>query len=379
MHLVIVRTGANVLDLKTYNCQELGLAKALVKKGLKVSLIMAGYENKAEKYSCDGGFVEVHFLKFNAINQRFGYFRGINRKLQELNPSHIQVHDLGIFMTWYIVRWAKKSCIPCFLIQGTYQTSPRFCVKQIETFFCSTFGKYTLKNVVGVGCKTIMASRFINSFFKRETSLTYIGLDDNKFKNPVEKNWIKELHLEGKKILLYVGIMEERRRPHFLLDVIKNLPQNYVLLLVGKGPQWDELKKRIEQENLKERVYLLGKLEQNQLPSLYEQSDLFLLASIYEIYGMVLLESMYFGLPVVSSYTAGSETIIEQWKNSVIISEFNVSIWTRTIMELCEDNERLLTMRMAAKAKIINELIWDKAVESFLKLYGIDNSNNRKE
>lgn len=379
MHLVIVRTVANVLDLNTYNCQELGLAKALTKKGLKVSLIMAGYENKAEKYSCEGGFVEVHFLKFNAIDQRFGYFCGIYKKLQELDPSHIQVHDLGIFMTWYVVRWAKKNRIPCFLIQGTYQTSPRYCVKQIETLFCSSFGKYTLKNVAGVGCKTIMASRFINSYLKRETRLTYIGLDDNKFKNPLEKNWIKELHLEGKKILLYIGIMEERRRPHFLLDVIKNLPQDYVLLLVGKGPQWDELKKRIEQENLKEKVYLLGKLEQKQLPSLYDQSDLFLLASRYEIYGMVLLESMYFGLPVVSSYTAGSETIIEQWKNGVIISDFNINKWTRNIMDLCEDNERLLTMRIAAKAKITNELIWDKAVESFLKLYGINNSKNIRE
>lgn len=45
-HLVIVRTGANVLNLTSYNCQELGLAKALTKKGLKVSLILAGNKSK---------------------------------------------------------------------------------------------------------------------------------------------------------------------------------------------------------------------------------------------------------------------------------------------------------------------------------------------
>ena len=170
--------------------------------------------------------------------------------------------------------------------------------------------------------------------------LTYIGLDDNRFHNHIAKDWRKELGLENKRVLLYVGIMEERRRPHFLVDVLKTLPEEYVLVLVGKGPQWDDLKKRVDIENLQKRVLLLGKLGQDVLPSLYEQSDLFLLASEYEIYGMVLLESMYFGLPVISTYTAGSETLIESGKDSVIINEFDVDKWQNAILESCTDENK---------------------------------------
>lgn len=368
-HLVIVRTGANVLDLKTYNCQELGLAKALTKKGLRVTLVMAGNEAKVEEYTCEGGSVFVHYLKFKCIDQRFGYFFGIDKKLEELKPNLIQVHDLGIFMTWYVTKWAKNHATPCYLIQGTYQTTPRFGIKQIEKFFCSTFGKYTLKNVSGIGCKTIMASRFIKGIYNRDTMLTYIGLDDNRFHNHIAKDWRKELGLENKRVLLYVGIMEERRRPLFLVDVLKTLPEEYVLVLVGKGPQWDDLKKRVDIENLQKRVLLLGKLGQDVLPSLYEQSDLFLLASEYEIYGMVLLESMYFGLPVISTYTAGSETLIESGKDSVIINEFDVDKWQNAILESCTDENKLNAMKQNARQKIQDEYVWDKAANSFLNLY----------
>lgn len=368
-HLVIVRTGANVLDLNTYNCQELGLAKALTFKGLKVTLVMAGYEHKEVVYPCDGGEVHVIFLRFKSINQRYGFFLGINKTLAELSPDLLQVHDLGVFMTWYVTRWAKKHNISCFLIQGTYQVSPRSGIKQIEKIYYSTLGKNTLRDVSGIGCKTIMASRFIKSFLDRETQLTCIGLDESKFKTPADKDWKKELGLQNKHVLLYVGILEERRRPNFLLDVIQTLSDDYVLLLVGKGPQWEEIHNRIIKEDLQEKVHLLGKLGQEQLPSLYKCADLFLLASEYEIFGMVILESMYFGLPVISSYSAGAETIITQEDDGVIIDEFDAKKWKQIIISLCGDEAQLLNMKDKARNKIQNVFVWDKAADSFLRLY----------
>ena len=368
-HLVIVRTGANVLDLDTYNCQELGLAKALTAKGLKVTLVMAGNDHKEAVFPCDGGEVRVIFLRFKSINQRYGFFLGINKTLAELSPDLLQVHDLGIFMTWYVTRWAKKHSIPCFLIQGTYQISPRPGIKQIEKLYYSTLGKNTLRDVSGIGCKSLMASRFIKSFLNKETQLTYIGLDEGKFKTPTEIDWKKELRLQDKHVLLYVGILEERRKPNFLLDIMQFLPDDYVLLLVGKGPQWEEIHARVIKDKLQDKVHLLGKLGQEQLPSLYKIADLFLLASEYEIFGMIILESMYFGLPVISSYSAGVETIITQEEDGVIIDEFDAKKWGNVIISLCDNEELLQNMKGKACKKIQNVFVWKKAADSFLRLY----------
>ena len=375
-HLVIVRTGASVLDLKTYNCQELGLAKALTKKGLRVSLVMAGYEKKEEVYSCTNGEVSVHYLPFKAIDQRYGYFFGIDYELSSLNPDILQVHDLGVFMTWYVTKWARAHSVPCYLIQGTYQISPRFGIRLLERLYYGIFAKSVLRNVAGIGCKTRMASRFIKRFMSCETMMTYIGLDESKFSNPVDKNWRKELCIERKKILLYIGSMESRRRPLFLIDIIKTLPNDYVLILVGKGAQFDDVQKKVLSDGLQEKVFVLGKLDQEQLPSLYNQSDLFLLSSEYEIYGMVILESMYFGLPVISSYTAGSETLISQYNDGVIINDFKIGLWKNEIMQLCENQEQLMKMKFEAKNKIQNMFLWGKAADSFIKLYDIGKRQN---
>lgn len=368
-HLVIVRTGANVLNLTSYNCQELGLAKALTKKGLKVSLILAGNKKQVEKISCEGGVVCVYFLKFSALDQRFGYFWGVSDLLKSLAPSIIQVHDLGVFMTWYVTKWAHTHSVPCYLIQGTYQYSPRIGIHQIERMYASTFGKYVLNNVAGIGCKTIKASEFLKNILDCRTRLTYIGLDESKFYNRDDTDWKHKLGIENKHILLYIGILEERRNPDFLIDIIKNLGDNYALVLVGEGPLSQRIRDVVINSNLQDRVFMLGRLQQNFLPKLYEDSDLFLLASSYEIYGMVILESMYFGLPIISSLTAGAETIIESNVDGVVIPVFDVRKWCAAIKAICSNKDELEKMKFKAKSKIKEKLLWSKAAEAYLELY----------
>ena len=168
---------------------------------------------------------------------------------------------------------------------------------------------------------------------------------------------------------MYVGVQEPRRNPCFLVDVLSKLPEEYVLLLVGAGPQIEEVNRRIASLHLTDRVLQLGKMPQSELPSLYEACDLFLLASSYEIYGMVLLEAMYFGLPVVSTLTAGSDCIIENGKDSIIMPRLDSGDWSCEIVGLLSDRQRYKAMKEAARNKIRNNLVWNKTVDEFLSLY----------
>ncbi len=360
-HLLIFRTTCSVLNLKTYNCQELGLAKALVKKGYKVSLVL-GSDREGEEI-VDG--VNVYYLTFKAINQQLGIFKHYKQLLESLSPDIIQVHDMGIYMTYLVTKWAKNHDVPCFLIQGNYEPTQKLVFKQFEQCFNKTFGKYVLKNVSGVGYKTKMASRYVCSYYQRDTKPTYIGLDVSKFEDAIERDWISDLHLEGKKILLYVGSVEARRNPLFLVDVISKLPDDYVILIVGGGPLENDLKNYILKKDVSDRCILLGKLPQELLPSLYNISDAFLLASNYEIYGMVILEAMYFGLPVVSSFTAGSDTLIENGKDGFVIDSFDVDKWIDAISKTVGNSD----MKTIASQKIKNQFLWDKASDNFLNLY----------
>ena len=63
IHLVIVRSGGSIINFSSYNCQELGLAKALSKKGWKVSIILAGHTYREERIEIMGGNHQNHLLQ----------------------------------------------------------------------------------------------------------------------------------------------------------------------------------------------------------------------------------------------------------------------------------------------------------------------------
>lgn len=373
-HLVIFRSSGSIIDYNTYNCQEIGLAKILVKKGFKVSVILAGKAEGFHEISVNNKLsIDLYHLPYKSLNQSICYFKGYKRLLQKLNPDIVQVHDFGLLMSYLVLKWAKQNHCRTVLIQGNYRETQKPILKQLELLFNATIGTQSLRLVDRIGCKTIMAKNYIKEYTKKEPLLTPIGLDTSKFNTPVDMNWQKKLDLgANKKILLYVGTMEERRNVFFLQNLLEKLPSEYILVMAGEGPQLIQLKEMALERGLEKRCFFLGKLKQEFLPSLYSIADLFLLASNYEIYGMVILEAMYFGLPVISSVTAGSETIISNRKDGLIINSINEDIWSKEIIAISKNNQ-LNEMKIEAQKAVQRKFIWEKAVDNFIQLYKENN------
>ena len=371
MHIIILKGDGRVMNIDSYNCQELGLAKALVRKGFDVSIVMAGHNTENIKIDVDKRYkINVYYRKYRALHPSLAWFEKVESLLCLLRPDFIQIHGFTELMSFRVVKWANKHSVRCNLIQGMYRPTQKPFFKQLEELFNLTFGKYVIKHVDSVGAKTPMAASYIRKYYNRQVGLTLIGLDTEKLtKDVIETDWKRKLKLDNKKILLYIGVLEKRRNPLFLLEIIQRLPEDYVLLIVGDGPQKKEVNDYILNNQLGNRCIMLGKMKQNEVSALYKVADVFLLASDYEIYGMVILESMFFGLPVVTTLTAGSEAIIDNNINGVILKEKDVDLWCQEIIHLCASDEKYKKISAAAKEKVEKELIWDKAVGAFIAHY----------
>lgn len=370
MKVVIVRTSNLILDFKTYNCQELGLAKALSRRGYKMSIITPDLKASHYQEVVDGGTpVDIYTVTFHALNRNICWHHGVIELLKEISPDLIHINSISLSMSYCYQLWAEKNKVKTVVIQGNYETTQKPILKQLETLYNSTFGRSLIKKTNGIAGKTNWACDFIKRYYHRETMLTHIGLDTERFENAKNRDWDTELQIKDKKKLIYVGALESRRNPLFLAEIMTKLPEDYVLIIVGAGPQGEELKSYIASMNLSKRILMLGKLSQEDLPSLYKSGDLFLLATNYEIFGMVLLESMYFGLPVVSTLSAGSDTIINNGIDGVIITELNSSVWAKTILEIVENPDRLNAMKHSAATHIREHLVWERSVDEFLTLY----------
>ena len=127
----------------------------------------------------------------------------------------------------------------------------------------------------------------------------------------------------GKTILFSVGRLVPYKGYSVLIRSMKYLPGNYQLLIGGSGPLRGELEELISRENLSGRVSLEGYLSEKDLGAYYGAADIFVLSSIMktEAFGIVQIEAMSCGKPVVATIIPGSGV---SWVNKDGVSGRNV-------------------------------------------------------
>jgi L-malate glycosyltransferase len=102
-------------------------------------------------------------------------------------------------------------------------------------------------------------------------------------------------------VILNVGSLDSNKNQALLLEALAKLPEEFSLIIAGKGP---EKKRLIEQANnlgIQQRVKFIGFIPHDRLVALFQNSDVLAVTSRYETFGVVMIEAMSCGIPVVST------------------------------------------------------------------------------
>ena len=116
-------------------------------------------------------------------------------------------------------------------------------------------------------------------------------------------------------------------------------------------------------------VKYIEKAEQKYMGLIYESCDFLLFPAEYEIFGMVLLEAMYFGSVVISATNGGSSTLIQDQENGFINDSLDIENWCRLILEINRNKERKVSIKKKAHETICNRFTWDALAGEFEKVY----------
>lgn len=126
-------------------------------------------------------------------------------------------------------------------------------------------------------------------------------------------------------LLLNVGRVAHEKNIGFLLEVvahIKNELPDVLLLICGEGPARDDLRRQVQQMHLQDQVMFIGYLERDsELLDCYRAADVFVFASRTETQGLVLLEAMALGVPVVSTAVMGTVDIVAPQRGALMARE----------------------------------------------------------
>jgi glycosyltransferase involved in cell wall biosynthesis len=183
-------------------------------------------------------------------------------------------------------------------------------------------------------------------YIKRAVANTDLFLSSETIVSPVKTGPLR---------LLYVGRFAEEKNLGFLLRAFARVTQatktpRIVLELVGYGPLERQLRSLSVELGIESIVTFPGKALQSDLPAIYRRADVFVLPSVYEPWGLVAIEAMLCGLPVLASTQCGCTGDLDIPKTGWSFSPYDLT----TLAELLEmlshvDRARLREMGAAAR------------------------------
>lgn len=172
-----------------------------------------------------------------------------------------------------------------------------------------------------------------------------------------------------KKVILFVGRLAEKKGVTYLIDAMRNVDAK--LVIVGKGPLEKEL--REQAVFLGDKVQFLGSKTHEELKTIYASADIFVAPSItakdgdQEGFGLVILEAMASGLPVVASNSGGIVEIITDHQNGLLTEEKNSDDIAKKINWLLKHQEKRECILRNAK-KTVDKYDYQSIAERYAKI-----------
>jgi 1,2-diacylglycerol 3-alpha-glucosyltransferase len=257
----------------------------------------------------------------------------LTRELENLAASFDLVHIHTPFLAHYAgVRYARRRKIPCV---ATYHTFFEEYLHHYVPILPRALGRGLARAFTRSQCRDV-AALIAPSEPMRTVLLDYgvttpvhvipTGLAAHRF-SPGDGARFRAAHAlpQERALLLYIGRVAHEKNIEFLLHVfakVRNSVPDALFVIAGEGPARAPLRELASRLGLAEHVHFVGYLDRNtQLLDCYAAADVFVFASRTETQGLVLLEAMAQGAPLVSTAKLGTCSILKDGCGALIVPE----------------------------------------------------------
>lgn len=204
----------------------------------------------------------------------------------------------------------------------------------------------------------------------KRITVIYEAVDANKFSpqgiKEVEQTK-KELGIT-KKYLLFVGTVQPRKNLLRLIEAFSKLEnKNLELVLAGK-PGWlfEEIYEAPKKFNVEGRVKFVGYVKDDQLPALYSGAEMFVFPSLFEGFGLPILEAMACGIPVLTSNISSMPEV--SGRNAVLVNPNKINEISRGIESLLKDKSLYKKLSDSGR-KWASKFTWEETARETIKVF----------
>ena len=206
-----------------------------------------------------------------------------------------------------------------------------------------------------------------------KVSLVPCGVDLEVFRPLDQKSVRSRLGLNGEKILLYVGRVEPIKGLDLLVETAAQMDstEGVRMMVVGADVNGDREMHRVKQlakeRDLEDKIDFVGQVDHDDLPLYYNAADVCVVPSYYESFGLVALESMACGTPVVATRVGGLSTIIHHGRTGYLKSWRCPEAFANSVEMIISSDGLQQSMGEAARKRAegmgwdnVASLMWDE-------------------
>jgi glycosyltransferase involved in cell wall biosynthesis len=298
-------------DLMVYFCSDYGVKEkwdVMFRMAIKWDTpLLDGYKHIFLK----------NYSPFPSPSKRFGLINpGIFKELFSKKYDAIIIHGYSLTSSWFgfLAAWLSKTPIILrgeTLIPDEKSEDKKVVKRVLLKILFSGLGAF-----LPIGTKSRQFYEYYG-ISREKLFLTPYSVDNDHFIAEADALVPQREALREKlrimkhlPVILYVGALRDIKNPDNLLKAFESLQEKALLIFIGEGHKRKELEEYVRIKSIK-NVRFEGFKNQSELPEYYVASDIFVLPSFQEKWGLVVNEAMCFGLPVVvsSGVTAGLDLV----------------------------------------------------------------------
>lgn len=280
-------------------------------------------------------------------------YKWVIQRLETLRHENYDIiHIQTPFVAHYLgVKLSKLLNIPCietyhtFFEEYLYHYIP-LVPKGLMRVVAKIFSRHQGNSLNGmVVPSNPMLNILKNYCITTQTEVIPTGIEPASFELGDGIAFRKNYHIPlNKPVLLFVGRVAFEKNIVFLLHVlnlVKVSVPDIIFVIAGEGPARDSLENEVIKLGLKEQVQFIGYLDRHtELNSCYRSADIFIFSSRTETQGLVLLEAMAQGIPVVSTAELGTRDVLKEGQGVWIAQEELTDFAEKIITMLAKNEER---------------------------------------
>ena len=354
------------------------LASALGELGMKIDIFTREHSDVANRVETIGSNVRVIHINVGEPDAHLDelydllpdFLEQLNKFREEEGLEYDVVHSHYWLSSWVGRELSQELAIPHVVTFHTLSLikmqSRAGEEEQSERSVIETKVIATADRIIAFSPHERDAMARLYAADANKITLVPCGVDLEVFRPLNQKAVRSSLGLNGEKILLYVGRVEPIKGLDLLVETAAQMDSEdgVRMIVVGADVNGDREMDRVRQlareKDLEDKIDFVGQVDHDDLPLYYNAADVCVVPSYYESFGLVALESMACGTPVVATRVGGLSTIVHHGRTGYLKSWRCPEAFANSVEMIISSNGLQQSMGEAAR-KRAEGMGWDNA------------------